>query len=159
VNKRIQPQATYRSQFDERITTDWDGVDFVAETFQKIGEYVVVAGEAVQVGFGASSGQHSAEGRVYLDLQDDAADEVNGLVRVEIHNPRDRHRMTVFESRTETLRTSAADRRQQLAFPKVGDAVTTDYKIVITVRPDDAFEYSEDNTNLSMDITIHDVRE
>ena len=154
---RIQPSASYRSQFDEDILLSATQV-LVADTFQKVGEYTVLAGEAIQAGFGSLAGQHSAEGRVYVDLQDDAAADYDGVVRLEVHNARDRHQETLFESRTEVLRTSATDRTQQLPFPKIAGAIGQDAKLVLTFKPDDAGTLHQDNTNIAMDATIHDVR-
>jgi hypothetical protein len=121
----------------------------------RLGTYTVVAGELVSVGYGNLDGQENAQGRIYLDLKDNATTplEVNGVVRLSVYSPQDRPIEIISEMRTETLRTSSSDRTKQISFPEHDLMVKEDKKIVLEFIPDANATISKANSTLIMDIT------
>jgi cellobiose phosphorylase len=133
----------------------------VAAQYIELGRYVVQAGVALALGYEAMSGQDSANGRLYLDLKNNAVAPgvaVNGKIRIDLHNAQDRVQSTIFEGRTERLRSSATDPRQQLPFPWINAIATEDVCFVLKFRADAAVTVGKANTTLSMDATIYEAQ-
>lgn len=92
----------------------------VAGQFIQVGSILVPAGTVYVLGSGTHRAQESATGRIYMDLRDTTASpgaQIQGFVRWVLVDPQSRIRATIWEGRSEQLRTTLADRRQQLPFP------------------------------------------
>jgi hypothetical protein len=132
-----------------------------ANQYVELGRYVVQAGVALALGYGSMEGQDSANGRLYLNLMNNGVSPgaaVNGKIRIDIHNAQDRVQSTIFEGRTERLRTSVTDPRQQLPFPWINAITTEDVCFVLKFRPDAAVTVGKANSTLSMDATIYEAQ-
>lgn len=148
-------------------TTLGTGDFMAADVLCAVGQYVelgrntVQAGVALALGYGSMEGQDSANGRLYLDVRNNGVAPgviANGKVRIDIHNAQDRVIATIFEGRTERLRTSGTDPRQQLPFPWINAVNTEDVSFVFKFRADAAVTVSKTNTILSMDATIYEAQ-
>jgi hypothetical protein len=136
--------------------------DVVASATQyvELGRFTVQAGVALAVGFGAMEGQDSAAGRVYIDLKDTTAAPgaaVNGQLRIDIHNAQDRVQSTIWEARTESVRSSASDRTQQLPMPWINAVATEDVAFVFKFKSDTAVTVSKTNSTILMDGTSYEA--
>jgi hypothetical protein len=136
-------------------------VPVVTNQFVELGRYTVQAGVALALGYGSMEGQDSANGRLYLDLRNNAASPgvvLNGKLRLDIHNAQDRVQATIWEGRTERIRTSATDPRQQLPMPWINAITTEDVSFVLKFRADAAGTVGKANTVLSLDATIYEAQ-
>lgn len=147
----------YRSAFTKNDLISGATVPIVLGQYNKLGQYVVSAGETISVGFGQLSGMDNAIGRIYGILKDSAATpvELKGKLRLSIYSPQDRPMKIVWELRTESLNTSAADRTKQTPLPEGIEEVTEDKKIVLEFLPDAIGNgtVSKANSDLIFDIT------
>lgn len=143
---------TYRSAFtkNELITGD---IALVTGQYNRLGQYVVQAGEQISVGFGALSGMDNAIGRIFAVFNTAATAEIKGKVRLSIYSPQDRPMRIIGEWRTEALNTNATDRTKQTPLPEGIELVTEDKKIVLEFLPDAAATLAKAQTNLFFDIT------
>lgn len=133
----------------------------VANQFVELGRYTVQAGVALALGYESMSGQDSANGRLYLDMRDSSTAPglvADGRIRLDIHNAQDRVQATVFEGRTERLRSSLSDPRQQLPFPWINAIATEDVVFVLKFRSDAVVTVGRTNSKLSMDATIYEAQ-
>ena len=142
---------TFRSAFTQADLIKADTLCPAGQS-TKLGEYVVPAGENVSLGYGRLLGQESAEGRIFMDIQD-ATGAVEGTVRLIVHSAQNRPHAIIHEYRTETLRQNATDRTKQLAFPDSILYVTEDKKIVLEFIADVEKTVSKSKTKILMDIT------
>lgn len=132
-----------------------------AGQFTELGRVVVPAGVAIALGFGELEGQDGARGRFFLDMRDNATAPgvvSNGLVRFDLHSPQDFVERTIYQERTENLRTSATDRTQQAPMPIIPDVVGEDWAIVLKYRPDATVTVGQVNTQLIVSATQFEVR-
>lgn len=153
-------QEKYRSAFTKSELISGDVV-CAAGQFNRLGAYVVKAGEAISVGFGNQSGQQNAQGRIYIDLKDNAAApgaNTNGLLRMVAYSPQDRPVEIIWEARTESLRTNSSDRTQQNPYQEHDLMVPEDKKLVLEFLPDAAVTVGKANSTVLMDITRFTVR-
>ena len=151
----------YRSTFRAANFATAD-VTMIANQYVEYGRYTVPAGQGVALGYGALAGQDSAIGRIYMKFIDDTAGDVTpeeGMVRIEIRNPQDRPVKTLFEGRTEALRTLIASpaSNEMMPFPMMADVITEDFAIVVLFRADAADIIQWDFTVFMMDYTNFDV--
>lgn len=111
-------------------------ISCVAGQWNKLGEYVVKAGEGIVLGYGLQSGQHDAQGRLYMDIKDDSnpATLEPGLVRFVLETALDIPIKVLGEYDTAALSVST-DRTKQIPFPMMLDGATEDKKICIYFKP------------------------
>lgn len=129
--------------------------------FFELGRVTIPAGIAVALGFGELEGQDSSRGRIFMDLRDSTALPgviIDGLIRFDLHTPQDFVERTIYQERTENLRTSATDRTQQSPMPIIPDVVGEDWAIVLKVRTDAAVTIGATNTILLVSATQFEVR-
>lgn len=148
----------------------WNAADFMtalaivtaAGGFQRLGAKKIDAGIGYNLGWGATASQSDADGRIFMDIRDNAASpgaETQGDIRIDVHDPTDHVIETLCDFRTEQLRTVLADRTKQIAFAAVrapGAAgvliIGEDYSFVIKFRPDVDVTVSHLNTKIFMDV-------
>lgn len=129
--------------------------------FTELGRVVIPAGVAVALGFGELEGQDASRGRFFLDMRDSSAAPgvvSQGLVRFDLHSPQDFVERTIYQERTENLRTSATDRTQQAPMPIIPDVVGEDWAIVFKYRPDAAVTVGRVNTLMVVSATQFETR-
>lgn len=132
-----------------------------AGRFSELGRVVIPAGTAVALGFGELEGQDSSRGRIVMDVRDAGTPPglvVNGVVRFDLHTPQDFVERTIYQERTENLRTSLTDRTQQSAMPIIPDVVGEDWAIVLKFNPDVATIVGAANTILTVSSTNFETR-
>jgi hypothetical protein len=147
------PNGYFRSAFNKAsfgLTAD---VSCPAGIFTRIGKYEVQAGEIVTIGYGQNSGQESAEGRIYVDLEDATPALIPGTLRISIYSPQDRPLAIIGEYRSETLSTGEDDRTKQVPLPESGLYASEDKKIVLEFKADAAATLKAANTTILMDTT------
>lgn len=152
----ITVDKPYRSALSSLKLT-WNGAALAANgLYQEFARFTIPQGVAWQLGFGAVSTQDGADGRFFMDLRDDTAApgvEQNGFLRISVFNTQDRQVSTLWESRTESLRSSETDRRQQIPVSEVGPVLTQNYAFVFQLKPDAAFTPGSTNTIILLDMT------
>lgn len=142
----------FRSALTENEMIDAANVDVLEGQFVKLGERKVEAGELITIGYGMQSGQQSAQGRIYMDVQGGAG-ALNGTLRLSVYSPQDRPLKILGEWRTETLRTGAGDRTQQVPLPENMTWLSEDKKLVLEFEADNAGTVSKANTAVLFDTT------
>lgn len=110
----------------------------VQDQWTEIGQYVIEAGLYYTPGWGFSTSQSDADGRIFVKIMDDTATavEIAGTIRIVAYTPDDLPIGVLFESRTEALNSSATDRTKQLPFPSLGIELGQDYKYKIFFKAD-----------------------
>lgn len=124
--------------------------------YQKVGEYVLKAGEEIELGYG-NGGQESAQGRIFVKLMDTTATpvEITGTVRIMALTAQDIPLGVLFEARTESLNANATDRTKQIPF-NIGDfpfGLSEDKKFQLQIKPDATKTVSKENSLILIDIT------
>lgn len=149
----------YRSKYRGVLgVADFASADavLVADTWSRMGEYVLPAGLEIAIGYGVHSGQEDADGRVYMDLNSGVATPIVGTVRLCVYSPQDRLLTILHEWHTSHLKTSTTDRRQQLSLPEGLDNISEDKKLVLECNnPAALFDVSE--SSIVLDITRYEV--
>lgn len=109
----------------------------VAGAWVRVGAYTVVAGEAIELGFGDNDNVSDALARIYTKFQTVTPAECPGRLRVLIEHPDGRmvEDGYVFESHSNALGAST-DRTKQVPFSRKRKAATEDKKIVLEFRLD-----------------------
>jgi hypothetical protein len=147
---------TYRSAFTKDKLMSGDTA-VVTGSYQNIGEFKVEAGQMIQLGFGANDTQEGANGRIYVDLKDNAAApgaNVDGTIRFSVHSPQGRPLRVLGEYRTETLRTDKSNRTLQIPFASNGmPFVSEDKKLVVEFLPDGNTTIGKANSFIIFDVT------
>lgn len=128
-------------------------------SFIKIGEYTVLAGELVRLGYGDNNTQNGAQGRIFADIKDNAVApgaNLDGTLRISVHSAQGQPLKVLAQYRTETLRTNISDRSLQIPFPNTAfPYVSRDKKIVLEFSPDvDGKTVGATNTTILFDITL-----
>ena len=132
----------------------------IAGQYVKLGERKIEAGEALSIGFGQQSGQESAQGRIFIDVRDNAASPgavINGTIRLQVYSPQNRPLVILGEWRTETLRTGSGDRTKQIPLPEDIYQLTEDKKLVLEYMADAAQTVGKTNTIVLLDTTEEEV--
>jgi hypothetical protein len=142
----------YRSAFTKNELISGDIV-LSAGQYNKLGQYVVQAGEQISIGYGSQGGMDNAVGRIYAMLNTSVPAEIKGKLRLSIYSPQDRPMRIIWEMRTEALNTVATDRTKQTPLPESIELVTEDKKIVLEFLPDAAATLSKAQSTLFFDIT------
>lgn len=133
----------------------------VAGQFIELGRYTLPAGVALSLGHGIQTGQADSVGRMYADFKDDStpAVDVDGMIRLDLHNPQDRVVSTLFEGRTESLRNATlTDRRTYIPMPEQPVTVGQDWSIVLKLMADTSgLDIDAAVTTILFDATFYDV--
>lgn len=123
-----------------------------------IGYFQVPEGLEYELGFGSLEGQHSAPGRIYAEIKDDADEEVDGDVIFQALNPQKEHRANIEVFRTTSLNTDLSARTEQLPFSRIPGRVTEGAYISVAFRADDDATLDRDNCTILLDATRYDTR-
>lgn len=142
----------FRSAFTQNHLIAKDTTVCVAGNPTILGEYVVPAGELVAIGYGKESGQESAQGRIFIDLQESGA-AANGVIRISAYSPQNRPKEIMKEFRTETLRQNETDRTKQVPFAQHDLFVSEDKKIVLEFIADADVTVDKSKCKILFDIT------
>lgn len=146
----------FRSALTQADMISSSTVTTVAGQFVKLGERKIEAGELLALGFGAQSGQESAQGRIYVDMQN-ATVAVEGTVRLQVYSPQNRPMVILGEWRTETLRTGDGDRTKQVPLPEDIYFLSEDKKLVLEFQADASGIVDKSKTKIIFDTTTETV--
>lgn len=147
---------TYRSAFtkDKLMTGD---VVVTAGQYITLGQYQVMAGEMIQLGYGANDSQEGATGRVFADIRATGTapgTQLEGILRFTVLSPQKRPLRILGEFRTETLRTDKTNRTLQVPFASNGmPFISEDKYLVVEFVPDTSGTVGKANTTILFDIT------
>jgi hypothetical protein len=136
-----------------------DVAGLVVGRWMQIGEYKIPAGLYYGIGFGYSSAQSDADGRLYADFKDSAGagTSLTGRLRIAAYTPDDMPIAQVGEFPTNKMASSATDMTKQLPFPILGGPLLLgqDYKWLLFFQPDTIGNgtLSRTNTIINMDAT------
>lgn len=147
----------FRSPFPTSLNTSQvitsATVALVAGQMVEIGRFTVQAGVGLTLGQGAAEGQDSAIGRIYANFRNTTPADVNGMFRIDVENASKRVVKTIFERRSEQLRTDVADRRKQIPFPQIKGIAGEDVSYVFRFMADAAGTLSQAQSTISLDAT------
>lgn len=148
--------AQFRSALTQNDLIASATVSCPAGQFTKLGERKIEAGEELSIGYGAQDGQESAQGRIFVDMRDNAASPgavVDGVLRLQVYSPQNRPLVILGEYRTETLRTGSGDRTKQVPLAESAYLLTEDKKLVLEFMPDSVATIGKSNTKIIFDTT------
>lgn len=150
--------AVYKSALNQSILAAT--TTLVVGKFVEIGRRTIVAQEGISLGYGSLAGQDAAVARIFMDIEKATGIKVEGTIRIEIRNAKDRPITTVFEARTEQLRTMVTNPsvNQMLPFPEMRELVTEDNAIVILMNGDTADIITRADSKVMIDITSYDLK-
>lgn len=124
-----------------------------AGQYNKVGSYIVKAGEVIFMGYGASANMDNAVGRIYAIAQTAVPAEIKGTWLLQIESAQDIPLEVLGTWRTEDFNTSAADKTKQLPWPLMEPGVSRDKKLVLYFKPDATATMAAAQTTISFDIT------
>lgn len=127
----------------------------IADKWVEIGEYIIEAGLYYTPGWGFSTSQSDADGRIFAKMMDNAgtAVEVKGTLRIVAYTSDDLPIGVLFESRSEALNSSATDRTKQLPFPSLPIELGQDYKYKFFFKADVSATLDRADCVMLIDIT------
>lgn len=128
-------------------------VALVAGQWTKLGELITPAGMYRSIGFGTSSAQSDATGRIYCKLNTNTPAEITGRLRIAIFTPQDRNLVTLGEWHSSALDQNATDRSKQLPNPEMRQAIGKDYKFVFEFKADTAGTVTKADSVIVIDST------
>jgi hypothetical protein len=143
----------YRSTFNQNQLISTATVACTAGIFTQLGEYRVLAGEQVAVGYGDGEFLTNAQGRIYALMNTSAPAEIPGVLRVVVMSATDRPYQIMWETRTEIIDANPTDRTKQTEFPLLNLFVTQDKRIALFFNPDTTATVALANTVIRLDIT------
>jgi hypothetical protein len=145
----------FRSAFTKNDLVAGTTVSVIAGQYIEVGSYTVPAGEMVSIGYGALSGQDTAEGRIFMELKDTTATPVilDGTIRLLALSPQDRPLEVLAEFRTETLRYNSTDRTKMPPLAEHAVTLREDQQLCLQFKSDTTATLSKANSNLIMDCT------
>ena len=127
--------------------------------FTKIGEYTVPAQQQIAIGYGLPNTNET--GRLFIDLEDTAGNDVDGWVRIAVANANETAIDVVLEQRTEILSENATDMTKWVSLPEIkeypvlGRIPREDDRIQYYVKPDTSskiIDYGETVVHLPVSV-------
>lgn len=113
----------------------------VQNQYTKVGEVVVQADQLIGMGFGSGEDQNTASGRIYVDLVDTGAADINGKFRIMMMSSQDMpisNVPVVLDVDLDILRSGATDRSGQIPWHFQDIFLSKDKKFVFFVKCYDA---------------------
>jgi hypothetical protein len=143
----------YRSTFNESNLITSATVVCTAGQFTRLGEYKVLSGDLIALGYGDLDSQDCAIGRIYAILKDATPTEIPGTLRLSLMSSADRQLSIEFEVRTEIVDTNATDRTKQLPFEVSSTWLALDKRFELSFNPDTTATVVKANSSVRVDIT------
>lgn len=130
-------------------------VTVTAGTYTTIGTYTVGAQRAATVGQGSIQNDPVNQGKIFIDLEDGTAADLDGWVRVVLANANETRTEVVLELRTERLSENPTDDTKWFHQPEFPLKVGEDSKILIQFKADGSGTktVSATNSKIYLDIT------
>jgi len=155
-NSMNKMSGTYRSNFTQADLIDTATVVCTAGQFTRLGEYRVLAGDLVALGFGECECQNTAIGRFYGLMQTAPATPTNGVLRISTMTANDRPYSIVFEARTE-ITSASTTRSEELPLPQDNLWLSQDKRFELSFNPDTTSTITLADSVILADITKEDV--
>jgi len=149
--------GTYRSTLTKNDLIGGATVVCTAGQFTRLGEYRILAGDLVVIGFGDCGCQDDSVGRVSVLMQTAPATPTNGVIRISSMTANDRPYSIVFECRTEIISTNLTDRTKQLPLPMDDLWLSQDKRYELSFNPDATSTITLADSTVFVDITKEDV--
>jgi hypothetical protein len=145
----------YRSTFTEANLISAATVVCTAGQFTRLGEYKVLSGDLIALGYGDLDDQCGAVGRIYMLLKDNTGTpvEMPGTVRLSLMSSADRQLSIEFECRTEIIDANATDRTKQLPLEVSQTWLSLDKRFELSFNPDTTGTLVKANSKILVDIT------
>jgi hypothetical protein len=124
----------------------------LAGQFNLLGEYKVLPGELLAVGYGSSDGQENAIGRIFSFISTVSA-EAPGMIRITAQSATDRQYEIVYESRTEIVDQNATDRTKQLPYPLFNLFLSENKRWALWFEPDVNATITKHDSTFRIDCT------
>jgi hypothetical protein len=143
----------YRSTLNEAQLFASATVVCTAGQYNRIGEYKILAGELLALGYGDSNDQAGAIGRIYMLFDVAGPTEVPGIYRITQMSASDRPGIILWESRTEITNANATDRTKQLPLNESPYFIGQDKRIAIDFMPDATATVTKADSKFRLDVT------
>jgi len=156
-NSMNKMAGTYRSNLTKADLIATATVVCTAGQFTRLGEYRVLAGDLVAMGFGECECQDSAIGRLYAIMNTAPATPTDGVIRISTMTANDRPYSIVFEARTEITSMSVALRNGQLPMPMDQLWLSQDKRFELSFNPDTTSTITKADSIVLVDVTKEDV--
>jgi hypothetical protein len=145
----------YRSTLNASNLISSATVVCTAGVYTQLGEYQVLPGDLIALGYSDLDDQSGAVGRIYVLLKDNTGTpvEVTGTYRLSLMSEADRQLSIEFECRTEITDNNPTDRTKQLPF-EVSNTWLSSYKrFQLSINPDVTKTVVLANSTILVDIT------
>jgi len=121
--------------------------------FTRIGEYKVLSGDLIALGYSDLDDQCGAVGRIYCIMQTAPATPCEGTIRLSLMSSADRQLSIEFECRTEILKENPTDRTKQLPFEVSETWLGIDKRFEFSFCPDANVTITKADSIIRVDIT------
>jgi hypothetical protein len=143
----------YRSTFTQNDLFGAATVVCTAGQFTQIGEYKVLSGDLIALGYSDLDDQCGAVGRIYAAMSTAAPADVPGTLRLSLMSAADRQLSIEFEVRTEIVKENPTDRTKQLPFEVSNTWLAIDKRFQLSFNPDATATVTKANSIIRIDIT------
>ena len=117
-----------------------------------LGEYKILPGELIAMGYGSDGTQSNAIGRIYAYIATSSA-ESPGLIRIVAMSATDRQYEIVWEGRTEIIDQNATDRTKELPMELFNLFLSENKRWALFFQPDANATITQANSVVRIDIT------
>lgn len=144
----------YRSTFNQAQLISADTL-CTAGTYTQLGEYQVLPGDLIALGYSDLDDQSGAVGRIYLKLVTTTSGnaEIPGTYRLSLMSEADRQLSIEFECRTEISDNNLTDRTKQLPFEVSPTWLSAYKRFQLSFCPDSTDTVQKSGSKLLIDIT------
>jgi len=149
--------GTYRSNLTTSDLIASATVVCTAGQFTRLGEYKVLAGDLIALGFGDHDAQNTSIGRLYAIMNTAPATPTDGVIRISTMTANDRPYSIVFEARTEITSLSVSTRSEQLPMPVDTLWLSQDKRFELSFNPDTTSTITKADSIVLVDVTKEDV--
>jgi len=145
--------SQYRSTLNQAQLISGASTVCTTGTFTQLGEYQVLPGDMIALGYSDLDDQSGAVGRIYVELQDSTPSDIPGTYRLSLMSEADRQLSIEFECRTEISNTNPTDRTKQLPFEVSSTWLTNFKRFQLSFNPDSTATVVKANCLVLVDIT------
>jgi hypothetical protein len=143
----------YRSTLNEAQLFSAATIVCTAGQYNRIGEYKILAGELLALGFGTNNDQSNAIGRIYILMNVAGPTEVPGYYRITQMSASDRPGIILWESRTEITNANPTDRTKQVPLNESPYFIGQDKRIAFDFMPDATATVTKADSKIRLDVT------
>jgi hypothetical protein len=143
----------YRSTFVKGDLIGSATVVCTAGQFTRLGEYKVLSGDLIALGYSDLDDQCGAVGRIYAIMNTAPATPTEGTIRLSLMSSADRQLSIEFECRTEILKENPTDRTKQLPFEVSDTWLGIDKRFELSFNPDVTSTITKADSIVRVDVT------